>query len=293
MNTPHSPEWYDRQYNNRALIPEHPAILQGWADRSASARTRLRDASHLDVPYTARGASDPGERLDIFLPRAGTPRPAPVLVHIHGGYWRALDKRDQSFVAEPFVDAGALVVVPNYTLCPAVTIDAIVMQMVHAVAWTWRHAHEYGADAARIVVAGHSAGGHLAAMMQRCLWPDVADDLPANLVRCAVSISGLFDLEPLRHAAFLAGDLRLTEASARRLSPAWMPAPAGTLVALVGERETDEFRRQNRLIRERWGLGVVTVCEEVPGRHHLDILDDLVDPAQRMHRLTLDALGLG
>jgi arylformamidase len=72
-----------------------------------------------------------------------------------------------------------------------------------------------------------------------------------------------------------------------------MPAPEGTLVALVGERETDEFRRQNRLIRERWGHGVVTVCEEVPGRHHLDILDDLVDPAHRMHRLTLDALGLG
>ncbi len=289
----HPPEWYDRQYNNRAQIPEHPAILQGWADRSAATRERLRDASRLDVPYTEWGATDPSERLDVFLPRAGTTSPAPVLVYIHGGYWRALDKRDQSFVADPFVEAGALVVVPNYALCPAVTIDVIVMQMVHAIAWTWRHARDFGGDAARIVVAGHSAGGHLAAMMLRCLWPKVADDLPANLVSRAVSVSGLFDLEPLRHAAFLASDLRLTQASAHQVSPAWMPAPKGRLDALVGARETDEFRRQNRLIQERWGARVVPVCEMVPGRHHLDILDDLVDPAHRLHRLTLEALGLG
>ncbi len=297
MQNNHPPEWYDKQYNNRALIPDHAAIFQAWTERSAATRERLRDASHLDVPYTSGGGvSGTDEKLDIFLPRAGRGgsrvEGAPVFVHIHGGYWRALDKRDQSFIADPFVDVGALVVVPNYTLCPKVTIRDIVLQMVQAIAWTWRHARQYGGDPNRMVVCGHSAGGHLAAMLMCCQWPQVAPDLPAQLVKRALSISGLFDLEPLRHAAFVAPDLRLTKASAFESSPAWMPAPQGKLVAVVGADETDEFRRQNRLIAQRWGDDVVPVCEDVPGRHHLDVLDDLVNPSLRLHRLALELLDL-
>ncbi len=171
-------------------------------------RERLADRAALDVPYNNAGRTDPSQQLDIFRPApsssSSSSSPAPVLVFIHGGYWRALDKRDLSFVVEPFVDAGAVVVVPNYTLCPKVTIDQIVMQMVQAVAWTWRHVHEYGGDTSRFVVAGHSAGGHLAAMLMNCRWRDVAPDLPPNLVTRAMSISGVFDLEPLRHAEFVA-----------------------------------------------------------------------------------------
>ena len=110
-----SPEWFDEQYNNRGRIPEHPAILQQWAQASATAYARLEGA--LDVPYGAHES----ERLDIFAPARPNGAPAPVLVYIHGGYWRALDKRDQSFVAPPFVDAGALVVLANYALAPAVS----------------------------------------------------------------------------------------------------------------------------------------------------------------------------
>jgi arylformamidase len=295
----HTPAWYEAQYNNRALIPEHPAIFERWNGESQSVRERLADRAVLDVPYNDAGQTDPTQQLDIFRPEpalssspSSPSSPAPVLVFIHGGYWRSLDKHDLEFVAGPFVDAGALVVVPNYTLCPTVTIDQIVMQMVDAVAWTWRHAAEYGGDASRMVVAGHSAGGHLAAMLMNCRWREVAPDLPANLVSRAMSISGVFDLEPLRHAEFLAPDLRLTEAAAAKLSPAWMPAPTGKLVAVVGANETDEFRRQNRLIREQWGVGAVPVCEDVAERHHLDILDDLVDPGKRLHRQALDLLEL-
>jgi arylformamidase len=278
-----SPDWFDAQYNNRGRIPEHPAILREWDERSHHARASL--ACVLDLAY-GRAES---ERLDVFLPNAPG---APVLVYIHGGYWRALDKRDQSFVALPFVAAGAMVVTPNYALCPAVTIEHIVLQLVQALAWVWRHAAEHGGDPARIVVAGHSAGGHLAAMMLACDWRAVAPDLPADLVKSALAVSGVFELEPLRHAPFLAPDLRLDEATARKLSPAAMPAPTGRLVAVVGGDESEEFLRQNALIAEAWEGRAVPVCEQVPGRHHMNVLHELADPSSRTHRLALQLLGL-
>jgi arylformamidase len=278
--------WHDAQYDNRARIPGALAILASWAERSALARDRLRGRT--DLVY----GSAPSERADVFgAGPAGAG--APVLLWIHGGYWRALDKRDQSFVAEPFVDGGAVVVVPNYALAPNVSVEAIVLQIVQAVAWAHRHAADWGGDPARLVVAGHSAGGHLAAMAVACDWASVAPDLPADTVRTAVSVSGLFELEPIRRAPFLNGDLKLDAASAERLSPARMPAPQGrTLHAFVGGDESEEFLRQNRLIRSAWGRRVVPTCEAVPGRNHLDVLDALVDPSTRLHRAVLATLGL-
>lgn len=277
------PDWHDAQYNNRGRIPEHPAILQRWADASAAARSQRRCA--LDISY----GDGERERLDVFP----SERPgAPVLVYLHGGYWRALDKGAQSFVAPPFVDAGAMVVLPGYALCPAVTIEHIVLQLTRALAWVWRHASEHGGDPHRIVVAGHSAGGHLAAMMLRCDWTQVAPDLPADLVHRALAISGVFDLEPLRHAPFLAGDLRLSAGDAHRLSPAKMPAPAGELVAVVGGDESEEFQRQNRRIREAWGATAVPVCEAIPGTNHFTVLHDLADADALVHRLARGLLGL-
>ena len=154
-----------------------------------------------------------------------------------------------------------MVVVPNYALCPAVTIEHIALQMVRALAWVWRHAARHGGDPQRIVVAGHSAGGHLAAMLLGCRWQQVAEDLPAQLVSGALSISGLFDLEPMRHTPFLQADLQLTPASVRRLSPAFFPRPKGKLLPLVGADESEEFLRQNQLIRDVWGPTAVPVCE--------------------------------
>lgn len=280
---PRDGAWLDAQYNARAGIPEHPAILRRWAERSEAA---LEAGPHrLDIAY----GSDASERLDLFLPQAA-PGPAPVLVYIHGGYWRALDKRDQRFVAPPFAEAGALVVLPNYALCPAVSIEHIVRQMVQALAWVWRHAARYGGDPSRIVVAGHSAGGHLATMLLQCRWHQVAPDLPPSLLRAALSVSGLYDLEPLRHAPFLAADLRLDAASARRLSPARMPPPAGRLVALVGGDESEEFHRQQALIARAWRPRVR--AEVVPGCHHMNVLHTLADPGSRSFALGLSLLGL-
>jgi arylformamidase len=161
------------------------------------------------------------------------------------------------------------------------------------VQWVHGHAAEFGGDASRIALAGHSAGGHLAAMLLSCRWKEVASDLPARPVTGALSISGLYDLEPLRHTPFLKADLRLTPASVARLSPAFFPRPKGPkLYAAVGLDESDEFLRQNRLIRDVWGPTAVPACETVPGANHFTVLSGLADPAGRLHELALRLLGL-
>ncbi len=269
--------WLDAQYNNRARIPDHAQTFERWAARSRIARER--PGSHLDLRY----GEGPNENLDVFAPTGRATGLGPVLVFIHGGWWRALDKRDHSFIAPPFVESGTLVVVPNYALCPVVSIETIAMQMTRALAWVHRNAADFGGDPTRIVVAGHSAGGHLAAMLLCCDWRAVSRELPARLVKSALSISGVFDLEPLRQAPFLQCDLRLTPASVRRLSPAGFAPPRSPLVAVVGGGESEEFLRQNALIRAAWGKRAVPVCESMPGANHLEVLEQLADPASRLH----------
>lgn len=283
------PQWLDAQYSNRARVPEHAQVMANWAQASALARSGGKGVQ-LDVPY-GEGAS---ETLDIFpAAQGGAPSGAPVLVFIHGGYWRSLDKADHSFVAPGFNAEGAAVVVPNYALCPAVSIEHICLQMARAVAWVWRNAATFGGDPARIALAGHSAGGHLATMLLSCRWKDMGEDLPAAPVSGALSISGLYDMEPLRHTPMLQGDLQLTPASVARLSPAFFPRPKGPkLYAAVGLDESDEFLRQNRLIRDVWGPTAVPVCETVPGANHFTVLNRLADPAHRLHELALRLLGL-
>jgi arylformamidase len=285
------PAWLDAQYNNRGLVADYAQHLARWAQASAQARASAlaRGDCDLDVAYGAK----PSEKLDVFFSGRPTDKAAPVLLFIHGGYWRALDKSDASFVAPAFTDRGALVVVPNYALCPAVSIENIVLQLVQAVAWTWRHAARYGGDPKRIVVAGHSAGGHLVSMLLSCRWRDVADDLPAQPLVGGLAISGVYDLEPIRHTPFLQADLRLTPASVARLSPAFFPRPKSTrLLAAVGADESSEFLRHNALIRDVWGPTAVPVCDQVAGTNHFSVLNSLAEPAGYAHQLALRLLGL-
>ncbi len=281
--------WLEAQYNNRARVPEHARVMQGWAEASALARAGAPQAQ-LDLPY----GSGQLERLDIFpatvpAPEAG----APVLVFFHGGYWRSLDKADHSFIAPAFNAAGAAVVVPNYALCPAVTVEHIALQAALAVEWVVRNAASFGGDPSRIALAGHSAGGHLVAMLLSCRWKQLADDLPAQPVAGGLAISGLYDLEPLRHTPSVQGDLRLTPTAVGRLSPAFFPRPKGPkLHAVVGLDESDEFLRQNALIRDVWGPTAVPVCETLPGLNHFTVLNTLADPSSRTHALALRLLGL-
>jgi len=285
-------DWLEREYNNRARVPEHTVHFERWARDSAAARQGGR--ALIDVSY-GHGA---GETLDIFpAPRQAGKPPAPVLVFIHGGWWRSLDKADHSFIAPPFVERGACVVVPNYALCPAVTIPDITMQMVRALAWVYRHIGAHGGDPHRITVVGHSAGGHLAAMMLACDWSMVGDDLPLALVKNALGMSGLYDLEPVMHTPSVQASLRLSAEQVAKASPARLPAPLvregrGELTAVAGALESSEFLRHNRLIQEVWGQRVVPVCEALPGLNHFSIVDALADPRQRLHRMVRSLLSV-
>ncbi|MBU2409914.1 MAG: alpha/beta fold hydrolase [Gammaproteobacteria bacterium] len=278
----YDPAWLDRMYNNRARVPDHALYFGRWASESVAARAEY------PCLIDRRFGPANGEALDIFsAPKAG----APVLVFIHGGYWRSLDKSDHSFVAPAFRRHGACVVVPNYALCPGtaerpVRVADIALQMVRALEWTWRHIAQHGGDPSRITVVGHSAGGHLAAMMMGCDWKKVAPDLPANLVRNALSISGLHDMRPIAHTPFLADALRLSDAEAVRLSPALWPAPAqGKLYAVAGGNESEEFVRQAQVMQEAWGPAIVPKCEILPRLDHFSIVDSLADPEQALHAL--------
>ena len=277
-----SPEWYDRMYDNRALVPDFADHLKRWTEQSKTARKLLGGLT--DISYGA----GPNETLDIFPANAAN---APVMVFLHGGYWRALDKSDQSFIAPSFTREGVCVVVPNYALCPAVSIPEIVMQMVKALAWVWRYIHEWGGDARRIHVVGHSAGGQLAAMLLACEWQRYADDLPADLVKSGLSVSGLFELESVMRSPMLQSDLRLDDAQVVRCSPAWMPRPAhGTFCSVVGGLESDEFIRHHRLIQQAWGKAYVPVCEALPGLHHFNVLSALAERGTYLNRLALRCL---
>ena len=277
-----SPEWYDRMYNNRALVPDFADHLKRWTEQSKTARKLLGGLT--DISYGA----GPNETLDIFPANAAN---APVMVFLHGGYWRSLDKSDQSFIAPSFTREGVCVVVPNYALCPAVSIPKIVMQMVKALAWVWRYIHEWGGDARRIHVVGHSAGGHLAAMLLACEWQRYADDLPADLVKSGLSVSGLFELESVMRSPMLQSDLRLDDAQVVRCSPAWMPRPThGTFCSVVGGLESDEFIRHHRLIQLAWGKAYVPVCEALPGLHHFNVLSTLAERGTYLNRLALRCL---
>ena len=290
MKTRHDPAWLEAQYNNRARVADHAQVIARWA--RASALVRQQPGALQDVAY-GPGA---GETLDIFPAAAGMAPAAgaPVLVFIHGGYWRSLDKSEHSFVAPVFNAAGALVVVPNYALCPVVTPEHITLQMARMLAWVWAHAPEHGGDASRIVLVGHSAGGHLATMLLSCRWKEVVPEMPAQPLAGVLSISGLYDLEPLRHMPSVQADLRLTPAAVARLSPAFFPRPKGAkLYTVVGLDESDEFLRQNCLIRDVWGPTAVPVCETLPGTNHFTVLNGLADPQARLHALALRLLGLG
>ena len=275
-------QWLERMYNNRLRVPDHGDYFARWAAESALVRRSL--PCQLDVRY-GDGA---GETLDAFA--AARPR-SPIVVFIHGGYWKAMDKSQHSFVVPALRDLGAAVVVPNYALAPKVGIPDITLQMVRAVAWSWRHARTLGGDARRIVVMGHSAGGQLAAMMLACAWNRFEPALPPRLVRAALGISGLYDLQPLLHTPSLQEVLRLTPRQVQAASPARLPAPAhGRLISAVGGDESSEYLRLNRLIQQAWGRERVPVAAVLPGLNHFSILDALATPRSRLHRLAAGLL---
>jgi len=261
----------ERQYNARSLVPDSETITEGFAARSEALRAR-HPSCHLDLAYGSAGR----ERLDIF---PAEQERAPVIVYVHGGYWRSRAKEVYSFLAEPFNALGATTVVTGYSLCPHVTVGAIVRQMQSACAWVWNNIDEYGGDHHRIHVVGNSAGGHLTAMLASTQWPEVDHALPADMLKGAMSLSGLFDLGPLLLHS-INDTLNLDAASAKRNSPILKkPTVNGPYISAVGGDESAEFIRQSRDLVQAWKKHSPEVeFVEVAGRHHFSIVGDFAQP---------------
>ncbi len=274
--------YYDKQYNARAMIADHAQIFERWKSRSQEARSQLR--CHLDVPYGPSAA----EKLDVF-PAEG--KSEALLVFIHGGYWRSLDKKDFSFLAPALTRRGVTLALPNYGLCPKVGIEDIVKQHLLAIAWLWHNGVRYGVNPGRLYVAGNSAGGHLTAMMLAARWNVYMPELPYNLVKGGLAVSGIYDLEPLVDAPFVNVDLKLDRALARRLSPVSMPpATTAPLYTAVGGNESDEFKRQNALIAKTWRYAFAGDIP-VPGRNHLTVVEELANPSSTLFMAALNMMG--
>ena len=261
---------YEAQYNNRRRVPEHVDITARWA--AASQDYRGKAGARLDLAY------GPGERhrYDLYPAAAAA---APVLVYIHGGYWQRGDRRDFAFVARELNAAGLTVVLPSYSLCPAVGVMDIVGELRTFLVALWQQ------ERIHPLLVGHSAGGHLAAALLASDW-STTHGVPRDLVRAGYAISGVFDLPPLLGTS-LNEALRLTPEAARAVSPMFWPPPAKerAFVAAVGGLESEEFLRQSREMAHTWQqAGVSAEAVVVAGRNHFTIVDELTQPKSAMFK---------
>ena len=256
---------YETEYNNRARVPENPALMAGWADDAASYR-------QTHAPRVIRYGSGPRQSIDFFAGDGA----GPLVVFIHGGYWQALDGSSFSHMARGLNAHGIGVAVPTYDLCPQVSVGQIIEDMRQAT-------RELAKLSQALVMSGHSAGGHLAACMLATDWKAYDASLPPNLVRAAYAISGLFDLAPLVPTSINKA-MGLDQAAAKAASPLfWKPPSHGSLDAVVGELESAEYHRQSRSIVGRWGkAGLATKFGTVPAANHFTAIAPLADPASSM-----------
>jgi arylformamidase len=260
---------YEAEYDNRARVPEHAEIFLRWAREAENYRAERLKAGRAELGLCY--GETPRQTVDLFLPDAG--ESAPMAMFVHGGWWRSLDPGSFSQVARGLNVRGVAVAVAGYDLCPNVTIGVIIDQIRRACTFMWQRYQR------RLLVYGHSAGGHLASAMVATDWPSLYPKAPADLVPAGYAMSGVFDLSPLVGIG-VNQDLRLDAAEARRVSTAFWRPPAGrTFDAVAGGLESGEFKRQSRLLADVWGPGGVQArYEEIPGMNHFTVIDPLSDP---------------
>ncbi len=281
MNAPASPLVFgpydqaalDLQYNNRARYPDAPTYMARF--QQSSARVRAELGGELDIAY----GPGPRDTLDLFRPKASKP---PVVIFIHGGYWHLLDKQFFGCLARPWVRQGAAFVALGYPLCPGVTMTQLVASVRAGIAWVADQADSLGLDKRRMLVTGHSAGGHLTAM---------AATGPGPYLAGAVALSGLYDLEPIQ-LTYLNASLRMSPEEAKALSPIRLPKPeprAGRVILAVGSAESEEYHRHQDTLGATWDVETRSLA----GLHHFSIVDTLADQAHPLFRTVAELLRLG
>jgi arylformamidase len=273
-------DFMERNYSLRSRHPEREGIYADYARRSA----QFRDShpGFQRIPY-----ADASRCVIDWFPARGATAPGPTLVFIHGGFWRALDASVFSFLARHYVAAGVHVAMLGYELAPKVTLQQIVDQAAAAIQRLRQGARELGIDPARLSVSGHSAGGHLSAILASM----APQDLMGEPLVCAVPISGIFALEPLLLTS-VNHDVRLTAADAVRLSPMHLQKfHVGRFIIAVGEGETEGFIGQScdfhRTVAQ---AGLPSDLTRISGRNHFDILEDFAHPDAALFQSVLSAV---
>ena len=263
----------DLLYATRVGVPEHPQIFARWKEQGA--RTREILSCVLQLPYGPHRL----QTIDLFPAGAQG-----LAIFIHGGYWRSLDKDDFSFVAEPYAAAGISTALINYRLCPEVTMADIVADCRAAIAWIFAHAGAHGIATNQSVLIGHSAGGHLVAMMYATDWNQFGVD--AGAIRGGMALSGIYDLNPMLQIS-VNDDLHLDAAAAEAMSPVRThPRIAAPLHIAVGGRESSEFIRQSTLLAPAWP-GVASAAEVLTELNHFTIVDHFADASSPLFQRML------
>lgn len=262
-------ETLEQHFNPRVAVANAQELIDGFAGKSKAARKEVRGW------YDFRYGPNPLQTYDVHPPTVdalGTP--APMLIFIHGGYWRALDKSDHTWFAPVFVRAGVLAINLNYDLCPEVTLDDIVYETRRAVAHLYDQAGNFGGDPRRLFVVGHSAGAQLAGMLLNYDWSQL--DLPADTVKGAFCISGIYEPAVVMRTSINA-DVRLDQTTAERndclARPPSRPTP---VVVVVGGEEPEGWRQQSLDYAEacrRAGCNVTFI--DVPGANHFTVAEEL------------------
>ena len=273
MTTPFdAPDWrslsqHDRDLglNNGVAVAGSADIAAGWDLRSAAMRARY--PGYLDLRYGPRERN----RIDFLKVRDR----GPTLLFIHGGYWQMRAKETFTLFAEGPMAHGINVALIGYTLAPEATLDEIVAEIHAGIDHLAEQLPALGGDTSGFVVSGWSAGGHLTSMA-----------LSHPKVKAGMAISGIYDLEPIRHS-YLNDKLRLDEAMSRRNSPMMMAGGAlKPLSLVVGSAELPLLRQQTAdFAGHRAKFGLPVTYEEIPGANHFTIMNEMASPQGRITTL--------
>lgn len=263
---------FAHEYDVRGSIPAFDAIIADWGVRGRAALATANCKRNLHYGPAVV------ETLDYFPVTGGTSGTPPLMIFLHGGFWRRLGKEDFGWLAPPFVSRGIAVAIVDYGLAPSTALEEIVAQSRRSVAWLHGHADPLGFDRDRIVVAGHSAGGHLTAMMLATDWAEVDPALPARPLAGGIALSPLADLEPLAQVPVLQADLDFNPWRIATLSPARLAQPTGMpLLGSVGGLESREFKRQLAVLAAAWpGCWIGGV--DMPECDHLSLCESFAVP---------------
>lgn len=272
----------DAQYNTRLQVPEYAYHLTRWESLSRQTEQRLtgvKDSSYGELP---------GEKLDIY------PSAQPgskTFVFLHGGYWQMLDKSMFQFMADAFHSYSVTTVVLNYPLAPEASFDQIVMSCRNAIKWLYHHLAEFNGDPDQIYLTGHSAGGHLAAMMMATDWPRFEGSLPANLISGVCTISGLFNLEPI-YFSYVNKVIQMDIDTAKCNSPVRLePFTNCPLIIAVGEAESEEFIDQSNEFYTCWKeKGIDSQAFQLSAQNHYSILETITDSQTTLHKALLNLM---